>query len=98
MLDSIRMITTISQDIKITFDSDLILFNSLSADNVEAKTEIEINTGLNDRFEILLNSKYMLDFLSQVDHDTFQIGLNEPSLPFLVKDDNFMTIIMPIIT
>jgi DNA polymerase-3 subunit beta len=98
MLDSIRMITTISQDIKITFDSNSIIFNSLSADNVEAKTEIELNTGFKDKFEISLNSKYMLDFLSQVDHDTFQIGLNEPSLPFLVKDDNFMTIIMPIVT
>jgi len=97
MLDSIRMITTISQEIKITFLSDTVLFNSLSADNVEAKTEIELQTGLEERFEISLNSKYMLDFLSQIDHDTFEIGLNESTLPFLVKDDNFMTIIMPIV-
>jgi len=97
MLDAIRMITTISQDIKITFLDDVILFNSLSADNVEAKTEIELQTGLAEKFEISLNSKYMLDFLSQAEHDTFQIGLNESSLPFMVKDDNFMTIIMPIV-
>jgi DNA polymerase-3 subunit beta len=97
MLESIRMITTISQEIKITFLGDAIIFNSLSADNVEAKTEIEINTGLNDKFEVSLNSKYMLDFLSQVDSDTFEIGLNEATLPFMVKDDNFMTIIMPIV-
>ncbi len=97
MMDSIRMITTISQEIKITFLNDTIIFNSLSADNVEAKTELEINTGLEDKFEISLNSKYMLDFLAQVDNDTFEIGLNESSLPFLVKDDNFMTIIMPIV-
>jgi DNA polymerase-3 subunit beta len=97
MLDSIRMITTISQDIKITFHNDTVLFNSLSADNVEAKTEIEIPTGMSEKFEVSLNSKYMLDFLSQVDHDTFSIGFNESTLPFMVKDDNFMTIIMPIV-
>jgi len=97
MLDSIRMITTISHDIKISFLSDSIRFNSLSSDNVEAKTEIEIDTGLSDKFEISLNSRYILDFLSQVDSDTFVIGFNEPTLPFLVKDENFMTIIMPIV-
>ncbi len=98
MLEAIKMITTISHDIKISFRSDAILFNSLSSDNVEAKTEIELNTGLTETFKISLNSKYILDFLSQVDHDTFEIGFNEPTLPFLVKDDNFMTIIMPIVT
>lgn len=97
MMDSIRMITTISQEIKITFLNDAVLFNSLSSDNVEAKTEIELNTGLEEKFDISLNSKFMLDFLAQVDGETFQIGLNETSLPFMVKDDNFMTIIMPIV-
>ncbi|WP_456392537.1 DNA polymerase III subunit beta [Nitratifractor sp.] len=97
MLDAIRMITTISHDIRITFLSDAVLFNALSEDNVEAKTEIELHTGIDDKFEISLNSRYLLDFLAQVDHENFLIGLNEPTLPFMVKDDNFITIIMPII-
>jgi DNA polymerase-3 subunit beta len=97
MLDAIRMITTISHDIRITFLSDTILFNSLSSDNVEAKTEIEIETGIEEKFEISFNSRYLLDFLSQIDNESFIIGLNESSLPFLVKDDNFVTIIMPIV-
>ncbi len=97
MLEAIRMITTISHDIRITFLSDAVLFNSLSSDNVEAKTEIEVNTGISDKFEISFNSKYLLDFLAQIDHDQFTIGLNESTLPFLVKDENFITIIMPII-
>jgi len=97
MLDAIKMITTISHDIKVSFMSNSIKFNSLSTDNVEAKTEIEIDTGLSDEFEISFNSKYLLDFLSQIDVNTFELGFNESSLPFLVKDNNFMTIIMPII-
>ena len=84
-------------DIKITFLSDAVLFNALSSDNVEAKTEIELETGISDKFEISLNSRYLLDFLAQVENDSFTIGLNESTLPFIVKDNNFITIIMPII-
>jgi len=69
----------------------------LSADNVEAKTEIELQTGLNDKFEISFNSRYILDFISQVDKNEFLMEFNEPSLPFIVKSDNFITIIMPIV-
>jgi len=97
MLEAIRMITTISHDIKITFLADAVLFNALSDDNVEAKTEIELKTGIDDRFEISLNSRYLLDFLAQVEGESFEIGLNESTLPFLVRDGNFLTIIMPII-
>ncbi len=97
MLDAIKMITTISQEIKMTLLSDTIIFNSLSADNVEAKTELEVNTGLDEKFELSFNSKYILDFISQVDKNEFTIEFNEPSLPFIVKDDNFITIIMPIV-
>jgi DNA polymerase-3 subunit beta len=97
MIDAIKMITTISQEIKMTLLSDAIIFHSLSADNVEAKTELEINTGLDEKFELSFNSKYILDFISQIDKNEFKIEFNEPSLPFIVKDDNFITIIMPIV-
>ena len=97
MIDAIKMITTISQEIKITLLSDAIIFNSLSADNVEAKTELEINTGLDDKFELSFNSKYLLDFISQINKNEFTIEFIEPSLHFIVKDDNFITIIMPIV-
>ena len=97
MLDAIKMITTISQEIKMTLLSDTIIFNSLSADNVEAKTELEIDTKLNDKFELSFNSRYILDFISQTNQNEFIIEFNEPSLPFIVKDENFITIIMPIV-
>ncbi|MCF6243619.1 MAG: DNA polymerase III subunit beta [Sulfurovum sp.] len=97
MIEAIKMITTISQEIKMTLLSNAIIFNSLSSDNVEAKTEIALDTGLNDKFELSFNSKYLLDFISQINKNEFEIEFNEPSLPFIVKDDNFMTIIMPIV-
>jgi DNA polymerase-3 subunit beta len=97
MVDAIKMITTISQEIKLTLLPDSIIFNSLSADNVEAKTELELATGLNDKVELSFNSKYILDFISQTNKNEFIMEFNEPTLPFIVKDDNFITIIMPIV-
>ncbi|HHD81866.1 MAG TPA: DNA polymerase III subunit beta [Campylobacterales bacterium] len=97
MLESIKMITTISQKIKILFNAESIVFNSLTADNVEAKTELPLHTGLNEPFELNVNSKYLLDFIAQVEENEFQILLNEPTLPFLLKDKEFITVIMPII-
>lgn len=97
MLESIKMITTISQKIKIIFNEESIVFNSLTADNIEAKTELPLHTGLNEPFELNVNSKYLLDFIAQVEEHEFQILLNEPTLPFLLQDKAFITVIMPII-
>jgi len=97
MIDSIKMITTISQDIRMELSPDKILFHSLSSDNVEAKTELEIATMLEETFILNINSRYLLDFISQTDSGTFSMGINEVNLPFVVSDGNFKTIIMPIV-
>jgi len=97
MLEAIKMITTISPEIKMTFLPNAIKFNSLSLDNVEAKTQIEISTQLTESFEISFHSKYMLDFIAQSNQFEFMIEFNESSLPFVLRDNNFITIIMPII-
>nr|MCH9740992.1 DNA polymerase III subunit beta [Campylobacterota bacterium] len=97
MLEAIKMITTISQEIKISFLDESIIFNSLAADNIEAKTELLIATGLENRFDLNVNSRYLLDFISQLDNSEFEILLNEPTLPFVLKDNQFITVIMPII-
>lgn len=97
MIDSIKQITTISTDVKITFLNDLITFESLSDDNIEAKTEINFNTGFTEAFTIAINSRYLLDFLNTIQSSEFNIGLNEGNLPFILSDNNFKTIVMPIV-
>jgi len=97
MLDAIKMITTISQEIKISFLDDSIVFNSLTADNIEAKTELQHPAGLSEPFDLNVNSRYLLDFITQIDNNEFEILLNEPNLPFVLKDNQFITVIMPII-
>jgi len=97
MIDSIKQITTISTDVKITFLHDVITFESLSDDNIEAKTEIGHSTGFSEPFSLAINSRYLLDFLNSINNSEFSIGLNEGNLPFILSDDNFKTVVMPIV-
>ncbi len=97
MIDSIKQITTISTDVKITFLNDVITFESLSDDNIEAKTEITHTTGFSEAFSIAINSRYLLDFLNSIGNSEFNIGLNESNLPFVLSDLNFKTVVMPIV-
>ena len=97
MIDSIKQITTISTDVKITFLNEVITFESLSDDNIEAKTEIGHTTGFSESFSIAINSRYLLDFLNSINNSEFNIGLNEGNLPFVLSDENFKTVVMPIV-
>jgi len=97
MIDSIKQITTISTDVKITFLNEIITFESLSDDNIEAKTEISHTTGFSEPFSIAINSRYLLDFLNSINSSEFNIGLNEGNLPFILGDENFKTVVMPIV-
>lgn len=97
MIDSIKQITTISTDLKITFLNEVITFESLSDDNIEAKTEISYSTGFSEAFTIAINSRYLLDFLNSINSTDFTIGLNEGNLPFILSDQNFKTVVMPIV-
>jgi DNA polymerase-3 subunit beta len=97
MIDAIKQITTISNDLKITFDANAIGFESLSDDNIEAKTELEFQTGFQSPFMVAVNSRYILDFIAQTKNAEFSIGLNESNMPFVLEDENFKTIVMPIV-
>lgn len=97
IITAIKQITTISNDLKLTFQSDAILFESLSDDNIEAKTAVEIENGFDSPFILAINSRYILDFLGQVQGAEFTLEANESNQPFVLKDDNFKTIVMPIV-
>lgn len=97
IVESIKLINSISSDIKITIQDGQIIFESLSEENSEAKTECQVNTGISESFTLAVNSRYVLNFLEQIDEESFMMGLNEPNLPFVLKSENFSTIIMPII-
>jgi len=97
MVEAIKQITTVSTDIKITFYADRIVFQSLSDDNNDAQTEILCDTGLTAPFVLAINSRYILDFFSQVESSDFQMSLNDSNLPFILEADTLKTIVMPIV-
>lgn len=96
MIDAIKQIAIISAEIKLTFKSEKIVFESLNDDNIEAKTEIDFNTGLGEDIYLAFNSRYVLDFLSHIENSNFTLGFNDSGLPFTLESENFMTIVMPI--
>ncbi|MDO9208809.1 MAG: DNA polymerase III subunit beta [Sulfuricurvum sp.] len=96
-INAIKQITTISNDLKLTFTNDSILFESLSDDNIEAKTTLEIENGFDTPFLLAINSRYILDFLGQINTNDFTLEANESNQPFVLKSDNFKTIVMPIV-
>ena len=97
IVDAIKQITTISNDMKITLHKEKIVFESLSHDNIEAKTEIGCSTNFDEPFILAVNSRYILDYLSQIDTQEFTLDLNSSNLPFVLSSNNFKTIVMPIV-
>ncbi|MDR2790852.1 MAG: DNA polymerase III subunit beta [Campylobacteraceae bacterium] len=97
MVESIKQIAIISNEIKVLFKSKVISFESLNDENIEAKTEIDFETGLEDEISLSFNSKYILDFLSSIEESNFILGYNDSNMPFTLEAKDFITIVMPII-
>ena len=96
LIEAIKLVTSIDSKIKVTFNSDAIIFESLDDDS-ESKTQIDSTLDIEDSFYIAVNSKYLLDFLSSTNNENINIGFNESNLPFYLEDGNFITIVMPIV-
>ncbi|MDR1976194.1 MAG: DNA polymerase III subunit beta [Campylobacteraceae bacterium] len=97
MVESVKQISVVSNEIKVTFKPKNITFESLNDENIEAKTEIDFETGLDEEINLSFNSRYILDFLSNIEESNFTLGYNDSSLPFTLETKDFVTIVMPII-
>ena len=96
MVDHLKQVSTISYEMKITFSNDAITFESLNEDNIEANTQLDFNSNLTEPISIAVNSKYILDFLAQIQKNEFKLRYNDSTLPFMLESDGFITVIMPI--
>ena len=96
LVESIKLVTSLFSNIKITFAPNSIIFESLDEDS-ESKTQIDIDLNIDNEFYLAVNAKYLLDFLSQTNNEKIVIGFNESNLPFYLEDEKFFTIVMPII-
>jgi len=96
LIESIKLVTSLFSNIKITFTKNKIIFESLDEDT-ESKTQLDMNLNIDSEFYLAVNAKYLLDFLSMPNNENVTIGFNESNLPFYLEDDKFYTIVMPIV-
>jgi DNA polymerase-3 subunit beta len=96
LIESIKLVTSIESKIKILFSQNNIKFESLDDDS-ESQTEIDVQLDIQEDFYIAVNSKYILDFLSGVNTQNIEVCYNDANLPFVLRDNNFSTVIMPIV-
>jgi DNA polymerase-3 subunit beta len=96
LVESIKLVTSLFSNIKVTFNSSGIIFESLDEDS-ESKTQVDINLNIDSEFYLAVNAKYLLDFLSLTNNENITVGFNESNLPFYLEDDKFFTIVMPIV-
>jgi len=96
LVESIKLVTSLFSNIKITFNANGIVFESLDEDS-ESKTQVDMNLNIDKDFYLAVNAKYLLDFLSLTNNENITVGFNESNLPFYLEDDKFFTIVMPIV-
>jgi DNA polymerase-3 subunit beta len=96
LVESIKLVTSLFSNIKITFNATGIVFESLDEDT-ESKTQIDMDLNIDKEFYLAVNAKYLLDFLSMTNNEKITVGFNESNLPFYLEDEKFYTIVMPIV-
>lgn len=96
MIDGIRTISMLSDQMKVTFGAETITFESIIEDNSEAKTTIDYPTGLDAEICIGIKNRYIIDFLTSIEDDEFELGFNDSNLAFVVSSKELKTVIMPI--
>lgn len=99
--ESVDRVSTISSDktrsVKLSLGEDTLTLSVNSPDSGTATEELAASYSA-DSFEIGFNSRYLLDILSQVEGETVQVLLADPSAPTVVKDvldDAALYVLMP---
>jgi len=91
----LKQVSIISNEVKISIKKDKIEFESISDEMMQAKTSMKFESEV-EEFTFAVNSKYVFDFLHVINNENFLLCLNEPNIPFMLKDENFITIVMPL--
>ncbi|TQR31304.1 DNA polymerase III subunit beta [Campylobacter sp. MIT 99-7217] len=96
-IDSLKKISVVTEKMKLNFTKEKIIFEGISLDNMEAKTELETELDIKENFSLNIKIKFLMDFLSSIESESFKLKINEPDLAFIVSCDELQTIIMPVI-
>ncbi|KGI55503.1 DNA polymerase III subunit beta [Campylobacter sp. MIT 97-5078] len=96
-IESLKKINVVAEKMKLHFQNNKLIFEGISLDNVEAKTELECELNIQENFSLNIKIKYLFDFLHSIETEEFELKINEPNLAFIVTSKELETVIMPVI-
>ena len=83
--------------LKVVINSKGVYLSTLEEGSKKAETFIEYqNNQLNDEIVLGLNSRYLIDFLTQIHEETFNFEYTMSNRPILLSSNNMKIVIMPI--
>lgn len=94
-VEGIKTISMICENMSITIKSNSIIFESISDDNNEAKTEIECDIKVMNDVVLRVANRYMIDFLNSIESNSFNLSYNNQESAFVVSSENLINVIMP---
>ncbi len=94
--DGIRTISMLCEIVKITIAPNKIIFESVSDDNSEAKTELECENSLTEQITFGIKNRFILDFISSIEDSEFSFGYNGDGVPISLISGDLTTVIMPV--
>ena len=96
-LEGMKTISMVCEKMKITIKPNSLIFESISEDNSEAKTEIELVNDVVSDLNLRITNRYIFDFLNSIENIHFKLEYNNEESAFLVSSDGLINVIMPTI-
>lgn len=94
IIDGIKSISILSENIQMTIGKNSITFEGILEDSIEAKTNIETNIEIEEDIILKFKSRNLLDFLTSIEESEFELSHTPQTKSFLVESQDFKTVIM----
>lgn len=96
IVGALKTVRIVDENVNIIFSKNTIDFMVLAKVGSKGKTTIETELDVNNKYEINVKNKNMLDFLASVDTEFFTLKYNEPGLPILLNSENLTAVMTQI--
>ena len=96
-LEGMKTIGIICDKMQITIKTNSILFESISENNSEAKTEIDFENNLDKDIILRVTNKFIFDFLNNIEETEFKLDYKSTESALVLSSNEFISVIMPTI-
>jgi DNA polymerase-3 subunit beta len=95
VLKAVKQLSIVSNEISVELTE-----NGMRLEAVEelSRAEIQLETGkIEGEFEFKINARHWIDFLNGAEGETVELNVTEPNRAYLLQDNNYLLVAMPII-